>query len=106
MKTSNLFSTDRLPGSHTEVFEKLLEGRQFRLERIVSTGQCTPKDQWYDQDQDEWVVLLAGGARLRMLRAGNPQPPRQERCAQGGGQERAGGEDHLAVSHDAPGVLR
>ena len=35
-----------------------------RVERIVSTGQSSPPDFWYDQDEDEWVVLLSGAARL------------------------------------------
>lgn len=56
-----------LPSSTTEeVFETLLAGREFKVERIVSTGQTTPPGQWYDQDQDEWVLVLAGAARLRI----------------------------------------
>ena len=37
-----------------------------RIERIVSSGQPTPEGDWYDQDQDEWVVLLRGGACIRL----------------------------------------
>jgi cupin 2 domain-containing protein len=48
-----------------ENFEPLLQGASFRLERIVSRGQATPAGQWYDQDSDEWVTLLAGSAGLR-----------------------------------------
>ncbi|MBN3494945.1 cupin domain-containing protein [Vibrio neptunius] len=48
-----------------EVFEDLLSGRQFRLERIVSKGQCSEPDFWYVQDEHEWVLLLAGCARLQ-----------------------------------------
>ncbi len=48
-----------------EVFEELLRGGRFRMERIVSTGQATPPGQWYDQETDEWVLLLSGAARLR-----------------------------------------
>jgi len=48
-----------------ELFEPLLEGGRFRLERIVSTGQVTPVGEWYDQARPEWVVLLTGAARLR-----------------------------------------
>ncbi len=48
-----------------EVFEQLLRGKHFRLERILSTGQATPEGQWCDQDWNEWVILLKGGARLR-----------------------------------------
>lgn len=36
-----------------------------RVERIVSTGQASPPGFWYDQDEDEWVALLSGDARLR-----------------------------------------
>ena len=47
-----------------ERVEDLLAGGRFVLKRIVSTGQATPPGSWYDQDEDEWVVLLAGGAGL------------------------------------------
>ena len=36
-----------------------------RLERIVSLGQASPPGFWYDQPEGEWVLLLAGAARLR-----------------------------------------
>jgi cupin 2 domain-containing protein len=36
-----------------------------RIERIVSSGQASPPGFWYDQPDDEFVVLLSGGARLR-----------------------------------------
>jgi cupin 2 domain-containing protein len=35
-----------------------------KLERIVSHGHATPEAGWYDQEQDEWVMLLAGAAGL------------------------------------------
>lgn len=48
-----------------EIFEPLFQGTSFKVERIISTGQATPADQWYDQDRAEWVVLLSGSAVLR-----------------------------------------
>jgi cupin 2 domain-containing protein len=48
-----------------EHIERLAGGRGFRIERIVSTGQKSPAGFWYDQPDDEFVVLLAGTARLR-----------------------------------------
>jgi cupin 2 domain-containing protein len=36
-----------------------------RIERIVSWGQASPAGFWYDQAEGEWVLLLAGAARLR-----------------------------------------
>lgn len=64
MSRGNLL--ENLPAALSEeVFEELLRGGQCRLERIVSTGQCTPDGQWYDQDWAEWVLLLSGSAILR-----------------------------------------
>lgn len=47
-----------------EVFENILKADNVRIERIVSNGQITPDDEWYDQDWDEWVLLLKGEAEL------------------------------------------
>jgi cupin 2 domain-containing protein len=49
-----------------EVVDLLLERSGLRIERIVSTGQTTPEGQWYDQETDEWVLLVEGAARLRI----------------------------------------
>ncbi len=70
IKSGNLF-TD-LPGApdvvkgagNAERFASLIPRDGLRLVRIVSTGQTTPPGAWYDQDEDEWVVVLAGDARL------------------------------------------
>lgn len=35
-----------------------------RIERIVSHGQASPPGYWYDQHEDEWVLLLEGRAQL------------------------------------------
>lgn len=51
-----------------EVFTELLRGGAFRLLRIVSNGQSTPPGQWLDQDDDEWVLLVAGAAVLSIER--------------------------------------
>lgn len=47
-----------------EQFDTLLERPGVRLERIVSNGQATPAGEWYDQDWDEWVMVLQGEAEL------------------------------------------
>ncbi len=49
-----------------EVFESLIKSKTLKLERIISNGQATPEGEWYDQEQDEWVVLLSGNAGLRI----------------------------------------
>ncbi len=48
-----------------EITEILLAEQGMRIERIVSLGQASPPGFWYDQDEAEWVLLLAGAARLR-----------------------------------------
>ncbi len=61
---NNLF-TD-LPNSlPVEAVEVLASSSRVRVERIVSTGQASPEDFWYDQQEHEWVTLLRGAARLR-----------------------------------------
>ncbi|MGI9276946.1 MAG: cupin domain-containing protein [Endozoicomonas sp.] len=49
-----------------ELVEVLAEGGNVRIERIVSRGHQTPEGEWYDQDWDEWVVLLSGQAKLEI----------------------------------------
>lgn len=48
-----------------ELFTNLLSGRNLRIERIVSFGQRSPDGFWYEQSENEWVLLLEGSARLR-----------------------------------------
>jgi cupin 2 domain-containing protein len=47
-----------------ELFTTLLARDGVRIERIVSRGHVTPEDAPYDQDWDEWIVLVQGAARL------------------------------------------
>lgn len=57
-----------------EAVAVLLATAHVRIERIVSTGQASPPDFWYDQAEGEWVVLLQGAARLSI--AGETAPRR------------------------------
>ena len=63
MRLHNIFQS--LPAFQTaEVFEPLVDTPGLTLERIVSNGQATPPGEWYDQDHDEWVMVLTGSAGL------------------------------------------
>ncbi|MFQ5606064.1 MAG: cupin domain-containing protein [bacterium] len=66
MQIKNLFSNipETIPN---EIFEDLLVNDNLKIERILSLGQATPQDTWFDQDRDEWVVLLQGRARLKFV---------------------------------------
>lgn len=72
--THNIFS--RLPDAPTteEEFLTLLSRPGLRIERIVSTGQASPPDFWYEQQQSEWILLLSGTARLRFADESEPRP--------------------------------
>jgi cupin 2 domain-containing protein len=48
-----------------EQVEALLTRPGLRVERIVSQGQASPPGFWYDQAEGEFVLLLAGTAKLR-----------------------------------------
>jgi cupin 2 domain-containing protein len=48
-----------------ELVETLVTSDRVRIERIVSHGHASPEGFWYDQDQNEFVMLLKGAARLQ-----------------------------------------
>ncbi len=47
-----------------ELIEQLAQSQHARIERIVSKGHRSPATGWYDQEQNEWVMLLKGTAIL------------------------------------------
>ncbi|MDJ0730698.1 MAG: cupin [Crocosphaera sp.] len=53
----NIFSLPNSLGDQ-EFFETIINNKNIKIERIISTGQTTPEGMWYDQEQDEWVILL------------------------------------------------
>ena len=60
---SNLFAD--LPAElPAELTEMLAAGPGVRVERIVSRGHASPPGFWYDQAEDEWVLVVRGAARL------------------------------------------
>lgn len=63
MKLSNIFAAIPTDLS-SEVFEDIIKSPNIRVERIISKGQTTPDDNWYDQDEHEWVLVLEGKAIL------------------------------------------
>jgi cupin 2 domain-containing protein len=70
-RVKNIFSEipEQLP---EELVEEIIDGTQFRIERIVSNGHVSPPGFWYDQQSDEWVILLKGAARLRFADCEKP----------------------------------
>ncbi len=63
MKTSNIFENIKIDKQNEQFFD-LLKKDNLRIEKIVSNGQNSPKDFWYEQEEDEFVLLLDGFAIL------------------------------------------
>lgn len=61
----NLWAALPAAGGEEQV-QILLSQPGIRIERIVSHGQASPPGFWYDQEQGEFVVLLAGAATLSL----------------------------------------
>ena len=61
MELGNIFES--IPDDlDEEVFELFVQSDDVKIERIVSKGHSSPKTGWYDQDQNEWIIVLKGEA--------------------------------------------
>jgi cupin 2 domain-containing protein len=58
----NIFAPVEIAGA--EQFDTLFENSSLRIEKIVSHSHSSPEGFWYDQSQDEWVMVLRGAATL------------------------------------------
>ena len=61
MKSENIF-TSMPENLDDESIDVLLKKRNLKIERIISKGHMSPDTGWYDQDNDEWVLVLKGAA--------------------------------------------
>ena len=57
----NIFDLPEFPLTE-ELITILVENKNIRIERIISTGQIS--SDWYDQTETEFVVLLGGYADI------------------------------------------
>ena len=55
-----------------ELLQTLLQTPCFHMEKIVSNGHCSPDGFWYDQDENEWVIVIEGSAAVQF--AGDSEP--------------------------------
>jgi len=69
---ANLFDAISSTATEEEIVP-LLSRPGLRIERIVSTGQASPPGFWYDQDQDEWVMVVSGAALLQLADEAQPR---------------------------------
>ncbi|MCG7549534.1 cupin domain-containing protein [Pseudoalteromonas sp. Of7M-16] len=47
-----------------EFFEVIASSDDVKIERIISRGHTSPQTGWYDQAQNEWVIVLQGEGQL------------------------------------------
>lgn len=61
MELKNIFES--IPDNlDKEISEKLIQNKDIKIERIISKGHTSPESGWYDQAQNEWVIILKGEA--------------------------------------------
>ncbi len=61
MRAENIFES--IPDIFDEeIVDILARSENVRIERIVSRGHTSPASGWYDQDENEWVIVLKGDA--------------------------------------------
>ncbi|MFA7083656.1 MAG: hypothetical protein WC141_03865 [Arcobacteraceae bacterium] len=46
--------------THAEKFLEIFKNDVIRIEKIVSNGQKSPDDFWYEQEESEFVLVLKG----------------------------------------------
>ena len=65
LNPGNIFAA--LPADRDdEHFDTLVKLDGGQVKRIVSFGQRSPEGSWYDQDHNEWVLVLRGQAKLQL----------------------------------------
>jgi cupin 2 domain-containing protein len=61
LKSENIFQA--IPDViEEEIFEILARSHSVKIERIISKGHQSPESGWYDETQNEWVIVLKGEA--------------------------------------------
>jgi len=49
-----------------EIIEVIADMDDARIERITTLKPYTGPGEWYDQQKDEWVILLSGNAEIEI----------------------------------------
>ena len=59
MNKQNIFD-NIIRNKQSEEFNEILKQDNVRIERIVSNGQTSRENFWYDQEENEFVMVLEG----------------------------------------------
>lgn len=61
MQLKNIFES--IPNNlDEEIFEQLVQSETVKIERIISKGHRSPETGWYEQERNEWLIVLKGEA--------------------------------------------
>jgi cupin 2 domain-containing protein len=63
MHLKNIFHNIPIAAT-AEIFDPLLQHNNITIKRIVSSGQTAPESGWFDQPENEWVLVLQGMAEI------------------------------------------
>ena len=61
MQKYNIFEQIIVDKSEEKFFE-IFKNEKIKIEKIVSNGQISPENFWYEQEENEFVLLLEGFA--------------------------------------------
>ena len=64
MEIKNIYSKPKETSDEQEIFETLHKNENLQIERIITQKPFELPGEWYDQEKDEWVLLLEGEAEL------------------------------------------
>ena len=63
MKSENIYGS--IPDDlNVETLDEIISSPGIRIERIISKGHTSPEKGWYDQEENEWVMVLEGSGTL------------------------------------------
>jgi cupin 2 domain-containing protein len=65
VRGGNLFADLSAASAGEEAFSEIFARPGSKIERIISQGQVSPPEFWYDQAWNEWVVVLRGSATFQ-----------------------------------------
>ncbi|RXJ93647.1 cupin [Malaciobacter molluscorum] len=61
MQVKNILDDIKID-KNVEQFISLINTKNVKIEKIVSNGQKSKKNFWYDQEENEFVIVLSGDA--------------------------------------------
>jgi len=65
VRAGNLFADVSAACAGEEAFSEIFTQPGLKIERIISQGQASAPEFWYDQAWNEWVIVLKGSAILQ-----------------------------------------